>query len=165
VSARWNVSKWVEEERPRIAALCGEPIRAFLPSLSPSGTAGAMMTMQLVSGLGGQLLQRKANRSAGDAASIKVWQSRYGLLVLTEDDRIKLYRTKMAGKRTKIEAVVGDWSRGDVQIELTPGRGTTKITISPDGEPTMFFEYISAFGGANQLVAMFAQAAGVPLAA
>ena len=146
-------------------ALCGERIRAFLPSLSPSGTAGAMMTGQLVSGLGGLLLLRKANRSAGDAASLKVSKARYGLLVITENGRVKLWRTKIAGRKTKLQVPVGDWSRDDVQIEFNPGRGTTKVTISPAREPAMFFEYISAFGGANQMVASFAETAGVPFAA
>ena len=73
--------------------------------------------------------------------------------------------TKMAGRKTKLEALVGEWSRDDVRIEFNPGRGTTKITISPAGEPAMFFEYISAFGGANQMVASFAETAGVSFAA
>ena len=59
----------------------------------------------------------------------------------------------------------GDWGRDDVRIEFNPGRGTSKITVSPAGEPAMFFEYISAIGGANQMVEWFAKTAGLPFAA
>ncbi len=94
-----------------------------------------------------------------------MWKARYGLLVITEEGRVKLWRTKMAGRKTKLEAIVGDWGRDDVRIEFNPGRGTSKITVAPAGEPAMFFEYISAIGGANQMVEWFAKTAGLPFAA
>jgi hypothetical protein len=122
---RWD--KAVEEQRAIIQAAVPEPVIAS-GVLQPAGTWGAMGLSRL-SGAASMYRQHRANKAAGDLTGrhgLKLNSQTY--MALTAD---KLYALegKVSGRKIKIVGTLAEWRRADLQVQLIPGRVSTKVVF------------------------------------
>jgi hypothetical protein len=149
-----DVDAALAAERVRLEAQIGEAIAVYLPGLAASGSFDAVAW-----GFG----MRAANKHGGGAAAITFGKNRYGLLALTAAGRLKLYRTKATRKGSEIEATVGDWGPGDVQVTMHHAGGLLRIGILTAQQDAMGFELADWGKAAKQMTDGFAAALGLTI--
>jgi len=121
---RWD--KAAEKQRAMIQPEVPEPCVA-VGALQPAGTWGSFGLTKIVPAAG-MFKQHKANQAAGELSGRKGMKTnRITYLALTAD---KLYAFDVkVGRTQKVESKLAEWNRGDVTVQLVPGKLATRVVI------------------------------------
>jgi hypothetical protein len=158
-----DIGALLDRQREFVEGQIGEPLAAMIPGLAASGTTGAVIATVGDNAFGtfeGDRRHDEADAAGGDAAIFA--KNRFALVTLTTANRVKLYRTKMSRKGPKVEALVGDWPREEVVIDITRATMRLVVRLAPATGPGYAFEMVDVFG-AEKILEPFAAAAGITI--
>jgi hypothetical protein len=141
---RWD--KAAEKQRAMIQAEVPEPCVA-IGALQPAGTWGSFGLTKL-SPAAGMFKQHKANQAAGELSGRKgVKANRVTFLALTAD-KLYAFDVKSGMGGLKVQSKLAEWNRGDVTVQLVPGKVSTRVVIDHTDGAHSELE-ATTFGGYN----------------
>jgi len=138
------------EVRQELEAQLGHPLVAFIPGLTAPGTLE-----RVIFGWG---VSRKGHRVTGGATDRK---NRFGLLAVTPDGWLRLYRTKASRGRWTVEEQVRAWAPGGAQVRLLREDWVVGIAVFDPTDEPLAFEMVSTEAAITYLVEPFAAQVGV----
>lgn len=131
-----------------LASQVGRPLVAFVAGLAAPGALEGSLT--------GWGVSRRGHQVTGGATNRK---NRFGLLAVTADGWLRLYRTKAARGRFAVEEEVRAWAPGGVEVRVLRDGWTLLIAVLDPADP-LAFELVSTQVAVAHMVEPFAAQVG-----